>query len=297
MSHQQLQAIVEMLRSQPVVNPNASVEEARAGFEQVASMFPVDADIKREVVIAGGVKAEWVSAPDTDAGRAVLYLHGGGYVIGSIDTHRSLAARLSRASKARVLAIDYRLAPEHPHPAAVDDSVAAYRWMLTQGLKPARIAVAGDSAGGGLTVATLVAIRDAKLPLPGAGACLSPWVDLEGIGESMTTKAGVDPIVQKAGLLQMAAAYLAGKDPRTPLAAPLYADLSGLPPLLIQVGTAETLLDDASRLAERARKAGVTVSYEPWESMIHVWHLFAPMLDEGQQAIDRIGEFVRKQAG
>ena len=296
MSQQQLQTIVEMLRSQPVVNPNASVEEARAGFEQVASMFPVDADIKREVVSAGGIKAEWVSAPDGDAGRAVLYLHGGGYVIGSINTHRSLAARLSRASGARVLVIDYRLAPEHPHPAAVDDAVAAYRWMLAHGLKPARITVAGDSAGGGLTVATLLAIRDAKLPLPGAGACLSPWVDLEGIGESMTTKAGVDPIVQKTGLLQMAAAYLGGKDPRTPLAAPLYADLSGLPPLLIQVGTAETLLDDASRLAERARKAGVTVSYEPWESMIHVWHLFAPMLDEGQQAIDRIGEFVRKQA-
>jgi len=297
MSEQQLQAIVEMLRSQPVVNPNASVEEARAGFEQVASMFPVDADIKREAVSAGGIKAEWVSAPDADAGRAVLYLHGGGYVIGSINTHRSLAARLSRASGARVLVIDYRLAPEHPHPAAVDDAVAAYRWMLAHGLKPARITVAGDSAGGGLTVATLLAIRDAKLPLPGAGACLSPWVDLEGIGESMTTKAGVDPIVQKTGLLQMAAAYLGGKEPRTPLAAPLYADLSGLPPLLIQVGTAETLLDDASRLAERARKAGVTVSYEPWESMIHVWHLFAPMLDEGQQAIDRIGEFVRKQAG
>nr|BAN08473.1 hypothetical protein [uncultured bacterium] len=172
--------------------------------------------------------------------------------------------------------------------------------MLAQGLKPARIAVAGDSAGGGLTVATLVAIRDAKLPLPGAGACLSPWVDLEGCGESMTTKADVDPIVQKAGLLQMAAAYLGGKDPRTPLAAPLYADLAGLPPLLIQVGTAETLLDDASRLAERARKAGVAVAYEPWQDMIHVWHLFAlfaPMLDEGQQAIDRIGEFVRKHAG
>ena len=297
MSQQQLQAIVEMLRAQPVVNPNASVEEARAGFEQVASMFPVDADIKREVVSAGGVKAEWLSAPDADAGRAVLYLHGGGYVIGSISTHRALAARLSRASRARVLVIDYRLAPEHPHPAAVEDSVAAYRWMLGQGLTPRRIAVAGDSAGGGLTVATLVAIRDAKLPLPGGGACLSPWVDMEGIGESMTTKSDVDPIVQKAGLLQMAAAYLGGKAPRTPLAAPLYADLSGLPPLLIQVGTAETLLDDASRLAERARKAGVTVSYEPWESMIHVWHLFAPMLDEGQQAIDRIGEFVRKQAG
>jgi len=296
MSRQQLQTIVEMLRSNPVVDPNGTVEEARAGFEQVANMFPVDADIKREAISAGGVPAEWVSAPDVDAGRAMLYLHGGGYVIGSINTHRSLAARLSRASGARVLVIDYRLAPEHPHPTAVEDSVTAYRFMLAQGLKPARITVAGDSAGGGLTVATLVAIRDAKLPLPGAGACLSPWVDLEGIGESMTTKADLDPIVQKPGLLRMAAAYLGGKDPRTPLAAPIYADLSGLPPLLIQVGTAETLLDDASRLAERARKAGVAVTYEPWEDMLHVWHLFAPMLDEGQQAIDRIGEFVRKQA-
>ncbi len=296
MSQQQLQTIVQMLRSQPVVNQNASVAETRAGFEQMASMFPVDADIKCEGVSAGGVNAEWVSAPAAEPGRAVLYLHGGGYVIGSINTHRSLAARLSRASNARVLVIDYRLAPEHPHPAAVEDSVIAYRWMLAQGLKATRITVAGDSAGGGLTVATLVAIRDAKLPLPGAGACLSPWVDLEGIGESMTAMAGVDPIVHKAGLLQMAAAYLGGKSPRTPLAAPLYAELSGLPPLLIQVGTAETLLDDASRLAERARKAGVTVAYEPWEDMIHVWHLFAPMLDEGQQAIDRIGEFVRKQA-
>jgi monoterpene epsilon-lactone hydrolase len=296
MSRQQLQTIVQMLRSQPALKPDASVQELRAGFEAIASMFPVDADIKREAVDAGGVKAEWVSAPDAEVGRAVLYLHGGGYVIGSINTHRSLAANLSRASKARVLVIDYRLAPEHPHPAAVDDSVAAYRWMLGQGLKPAGIAVAGDSAGGGLTVATLVAIRDAKLPLPAAGVCLSPWVDLEGIGGSMTTKADVDPVVQKAGIEQMAAAYLGGKDPRTPLAAPLYADLTGLPPLLIQVGTAETLLDDASRLAERARTAGVAVNYEPSEDMIHVWHLFASMLDEGRQAIDRIGEFVRKHA-
>src|SRR5215510_8107103 len=146
MSQQQLQALVQMLRSQPVVKPDATVEEARAGFEQIAGAFPVDADIKREAVSAGGVNAEWVSAPNADAGRAVLYLHGGGYVIGSINTHRSLAGRLSRACRARVLVIDYRLAPEHPHPAAVDDSVAAYRSMLGQGLTPARIAVAGDSA-------------------------------------------------------------------------------------------------------------------------------------------------------
>src|SRR5262245_66013252 len=158
MSKHQVQTIVEMLRSKPVVDPNGTVEEARASFEQAAGMFPVDGDIRREAVSAGGIPAEWVSAPDLDAGRAVRYLHGGGYVIGSINTHRSLAARISRASRARVLVIDYRLAPEHPHPAAVEDAVAAYRFMLARGLRPARIAVAGDSAGGGLTVATLLAL-------------------------------------------------------------------------------------------------------------------------------------------
>ena len=293
MSQQQLDSLLQMMKAQPVIQ-GATVQQQRAGFEQMGAMFPVDADIKREPVTANGVKSEWVSAPDADPGRAILYLHGGGYVIGSINTHRSLAARLSRAAKARVLVIDYRLAPEHPHPAAVDDSAAACRWMLAQGLKPSRIAVAGDSAGGGLTAATLVAIRDAKLPLPAAGALVSPWVDLEAIGESMTTKDSVDPMVRRAGLLDMAKAYLAGQNPRTPLAAPLYADLAGLPPLLIQVGTSETLLDDAARLAERAKKAGVNVTYEPWQNMIHVWHLFASRLDEGQQAIEKIGAFVRQ---
>src|SRR5262249_35004723 len=146
----------------------------------------------------------------------------------------------------------------------------------------------------GLTVATLVAIRDAKLPMAAAGAPISPWTDMEGIGDSMTSKSAADPVVQRESLLNMAKAYLGGKDPRTPLAAPIYADLAGLPPLLIQVGTAETLLDDAARLAERAKKAGVDVTYEPWENMIHVWHAFAPMLDEGKQAIERIGAFVQK---
>jgi acetyl esterase/lipase len=193
-----------------------------------------------------------------------------------------------------VLLIDYRLAPEHPHPAAVEDSTRAYRWLLETGSNPKRMAIAGDSAGGGLTVATLVALRDAGVPLPAAAVCLSPWVDLEGIGESMTTKAAVDPMVQREPLLRMASMYLAGQDPRTPLAAPLYADLRGLPPLLIQVGTAETLLDDSVRLAERARAAGVQVTLEPWEDMIHVWQAFAAMLPEGQQAIERIGEFLRQ---
>jgi acetyl esterase/lipase len=287
--------VVNMMKSfRPQTEP--SIAEMRAGIEAMAGAAVIPADVKREQVSAGGVPAEWVVAENADPDRVILYLHGGGYVIGSINTHRELGSRLSRAAAARVLLIDYRLAPEHPHPAAVDDAVAAYRWLLSQGVHPSRLAIGGDSAGGGLTVATLVAVRDAGLPMPAAGVCLSPWVDLEGIGESMTTKAAADPMVQRDQLLKMGAAYLAGQNPRTPLASPLYADLSGLPPLLIQVGTAETLLDDSTRLAERARKSGVQVTLEPWEDMIHVWHAFASLLPEGRQAIDRIGEFVKHNA-
>jgi acetyl esterase/lipase len=254
-------------------------------------------DVKAEPVDAGSVAAEWITTPEGGGERTILYLHGGGYVIGSIRTHRDLASRFSRAAKARVLLIDYRLAPEHPHPAAVEDATAAYRWLLAQGVKPSRLAIGGDSAGGGLTVATLVALRDAGQPLPAAGVCLSPWVDLEGLGESMTTKADTDPMVQRDRLLGYAQHYLAGQSPRTPLAAPLYADLSGLPPLLIQVGSAETLLDDSTRLAERARKAGVAADLEIWDDMIHVWQAFAAVLPEGQQAIENIGRFLRERVG
>jgi monoterpene epsilon-lactone hydrolase len=223
-------------------------------------------------------------------------LHGGGYATGSINTHREMVSRLSRAARARVLLIDYRLAPENPFPAAVQDAMAGYRWLLSTGVNPDGLVIAGESAGGALTVATLVALRDAGEPLPSAAICLSPWVDMEAFGESMTTKAEVDPLVSRESLLMYAKAYLGNADPRTPLAAPLYADLRGLPPLLIQVGTAEVLLDDATRLAERARLAGVDVILERYEEMIHMWH-FYPMLPEGQQAIRRIGEFVEKHVG
>jgi acetyl esterase/lipase len=250
--------------------------------------------VRTETVDANGVPAEWVTAAGTEAARTILYLHGGGYVIGSPATHRGLAERLSKAAGARVLVIDYRLAPEHPFPAPVEDATKAYRWLLASGVSASSIAVAGDSAGGGLTAATLIALRDAGDALPAAGICLSPWVDMEGIGESMTLRAELDPMVQKEGLLGMARLYLQGADPRSPLAAPLYADLHGLPPLLVQVGTSETLYDDATRLAERAKAAGVNVTLEPWDEMIHVWHLFAEMLPEGQKALDRIGEFVRQ---
>ena len=173
----------------------------------------------------------------------------------------------------------------------MDDAVAAYRWLLAQGISPGNIAVAGDSAGGGLAIATLLALRDAGEPLPAAGIGISPWVDMEGTGESMTTRAAVDPVVQKEGLLGMAKLYLGDADPKNPLAAPLHADLAGLPPLLLQVGDAETLLDDSTRLAERARAAGVDVTLKVWDEMPHVWHLFAPILPEGRQAIDEIGSF------
>jgi len=265
----------------------------RIQMEQMTGLMPLPPDVAAEPLTVSGVPAEWVSTPGVEDGRTILYLHGGGYVIGSVNTHRDLAGRLSRAAGARVLNVDYRLAPEHPHPAAVEDAVAAYRWLIDRGQDPARLAIAGDSAGGGLTIATLVALRDARVPLPAAAACLSPWVDLEGIGESMTSRAHLDPMVAKDPLVRMARLYLGDLQPRTPLAAPLYADLAGLPPLLIQVGTAEVLLDDATRIAERARKADVDVTLDVWEDMIHVFQAFAPVLPEGQQAIEKIGEFLR----
>lgn len=246
-------------------------------------------------VEAGGVSAEWSVADGADQDKVILYVHGGGYVMGSAGSHRDMTGRLSQAAGARVLSLNYRLAPEHPFPAPVDDSVAAYRWLLGQGIQASNIAIAGDSAGGGLAFAALIAIRDAGEPVPAAGIGISPWVDMEGTGESMTTRAAVDPVVQKEGLLGMANLYLGGADPKDPLAAPLHANLAGLPPLLIQVGDAETLLDDATRITERARKADVDVTLKIWDEMPHVWHLFAPILPEGQQAIEEIGTFFKEQ--
>ena len=296
MASPELTDIIALLRSRPAVE-NPPVADMRKGFDVLASKFPLTPEFTFDHVDAGGVPAAWVEAPGVDSGRTILYLHGGGYVIGSIDTHRELAGRLSQAASARVLIIDYRLAPEYPFPAAVEDATAAYRWLLASGgAAAARTVIAGDSAGGGLTVAAMLALREAGDPLPAAGVCLSPWVDMEGTGDSMTAKADVDPMVRHEGLVRMAGLYLNGADPRTPLAAPLYADLSGLPPLLIHVGTAETLLDDATRLSERAKAAGVDVTLESWDDMIHVWHLFAPLLPEGQQAVERVGQYVRQRA-
>jgi acetyl esterase/lipase len=288
----QLDSLVGLLRSRAAPETH-DIGEARARFEKLAGFLGGAPDAKCEKIDAGGVAAEWVKAPGCATERAVLYLHGGGYAIGSINTHRRLAYDISAASAAAVLVIDYRLAPEHPFPAAVDDAAAAWRWLLQQGFAPNRLAIAGDSAGGGLTIATLVNLRDQKLGLPACAVAISPWVDLEGVGNSMTARAAQDPMVQKDGLLWMAGMYLAGQNAKTPLAAPLHADLKGLPPILVQAGTAETLLDDSTRIAERLHAAGVDVRLSIWPNMLHVFPLFAPVLSEGRDGCLEIGAFIR----
>jgi monoterpene epsilon-lactone hydrolase len=291
MASNELKMILDYLRSNPVA-AKGSIEQRRSEFQSALAQFQPAADVIRQAVDAGGVPAEWITAPGAQQEKVIYYLHGGGYTMGSIGTHREVVSRLSRATGARALLIDYRLAPENRFPAALEDAKAGYRWLLSKGVKPNKLVIAGESAGGGLTVATLMTLRDSHVPLPAAGICMSPWVDMERLGKSMVTKSSIDPIVRQDDLKMNAEAYLGDADRRTPLAAPIYGNLKGLPPLLIQVGTAEVLLDDATRLAERARSDGVDVVFEPWDEMIHMWHMF-PMLPEGNQAIERIAEFMR----
>jgi acetyl esterase/lipase len=263
-------------------------------MEILPQFFPTPDDVAIENADADGVPGEWISAPGADPDTVIFYLHGGGYTIGSVNSHRQMISIISRSSGARAFAIDYRLAPENPFPAALEDATKAYRWLLAQGVDPGRTVIAGDSAGGGRTAATLLSLRDSGDPLPAAAALISPWTDMEGSGESMKTRAAADPMIRADGSHTAAKAYMGSGDPRNPLASPIHADLSGLPPMLIHVGDAEVLLDDSTRLAAKAEADGVDVTLEVWDEMIHVWHFFADRLPEGQQAIDRIGEFVRQ---
>jgi epsilon-lactone hydrolase len=290
MSETEIGALRDMLLSRP--RP-AGLAERRQRLDALGQAYALAPDVTVRPVDANGVAAEWTSTPAADVSRVILFLHGGGYVSGSIASHRHLVAEAGRAAGARTLALDYRRAPEHPFPAAVDDAMAGYRFLLSTSVAPSRICIAGDSAGGGMTLAALVTIRDAGLTLPGCAWCISPWVDLECIGASMASKSAADPMIQRDYLREIGGMYLSGADPRSPLAAPLYAELAGLPPMLIQVGTAETLLDDAVRLAGRAAEADVRVTLETWPGMIHVWHLFHPQLAEGRRAITAAGRFIR----
>lgn len=250
-------------------------------------------EIAREPVDVGGVPGTWFSPVDADPDRVILYYHGGGYVTGSVDGYRVFLGQLAQVCGIRVLGIDYRLAPEHPYPAAVEDAATAYRWLLANGFAPEHVAIAGDSAGGGLTLATLLMLRDAGDPLPAVAVVISPWTDLAGTGSTLTTLADADPILKWEGGLEVMAAQYAGEhDPHEPLISPLYADIHNLPPLLILVGTEEILLSDSTRLAWRARRAGVDVTLEVWEGMVHVWPLFGSALPESMQAFDRMAAFI-----
>lgn len=297
MANDQIAQIRTMLNENPLIPDGASLAEMRVGFDSMGGMFPRLEDVSSQITNVGGVDGEWFDLNDGDSDRVMLYLHGGGYLIGSVESHRALIERITKATGGRVLAINYRLAPEFPFPAAVDDAMAAYRGLLAQGYHASRISIAGDSAGGGLAIALLVALRDAAEPTPGCSVPISPWTDMECSGDSIETRAALDPMVQKQVLMEMSGVYLDGADPKSPMASPLNADFRGLPPVLIQVGDAEVLLDDSVRLEDKMRAAGVDVTVEVWDEMVHVWHLFAPILDKGQEAIDRLGAFVREKTG
>lgn len=295
MTHRALDNVVQILRDR-LSEPVRTMQDVRRCFERLADDLP-DPDVPAtyDRLDADGVPAVWVSTPGADHDQVVLFLHGGGYCSGSTHVYADFMARLSHACGTRVLGIDYRLAPEHRFPAAVDDTLTAYRWLVRR-CDPARITLAGDSAGGGLTLATLLALRDAARPLPARAVCVSPWTDLEGSGPSVRTRADIDPWLSSERIATSASRYVEGEDIRNPLAAPLHGDPSGLPPLLILVGDAETLLDDSTRFAAKARAAGVDVTLEIWDDMIHVWPFFAGLLPEGMRAFERIGRFVREAA-
>lgn len=266
----------------------------RARIEEVGSAWPIAPDISLARASIDGIAAEWSYAPTSDPSRALLFFHGGGYCSGSIVSHRRMASEAGRAARARTLAIDFRLAPEHPFPAAYDAALAAWRFLRQQGFAARQIAIGGDSAGGGLTLALLMRLRDLKEALPACAWLASPWTDLTLSGETLATKDDVDPLLHKTYLEELAQAYVpAGVDRRDPRVSPLFGDLSGLPPLMIQVGSSETLLADSTRLAAAAGAADVSVTLEIWPRMIHAWHLWNARLEEGRGALAHAGAFMQ----
>lgn len=293
MASPELQTLIDAKRANPY-DGNKTIEELRAE-SNARGEEPMPDGATNTIVDANGVYAEWIDAPGVAQDRAFLFIHGGGYYRGSVQSTRPTAARISAATGARVLSTSYRLAPEHAFPAAIDDVHCTYQWLLAQGADPAKTVVGGISAGGGLTLALLLKLKNRGEPLPAAAVPMSAWTDLTQTAETMQTKADEDPSISKAYLDRMSGYYLNGADPKTPLASPLFGDLAGLPPLLVQVGTAETLLDDSRLFAERAQAAGVDVAYRPWQDMIHGWHMVG-FLPEALDAIGEAGDFFKSHA-
>jgi epsilon-lactone hydrolase len=292
MGQSEIDAIRALLSSKP--RP-AGWAERRQRLDEVGSLWPVADDVRLDAVDLDGLPGEWSIVPDSDTSRVLLFFHGGGYCSGSILSHRRMVSEAGRAAQVRTLAVGYRLAPEYPFPAALDDALTAWRSLRKHGIAAGHIAVGGDSAGAGLTVALLNRLRDAKEELPGCAWLVSPWTDLTMSGSTLVTKDTVDPLIHKGYLGELADAYLpAGMDRRDSRVSALYADLSGLPPTLIQVGSAETLLDDSVRFAAVAGAAEVAVTLEVWPHMIHAWHLWNAHLEPGRRALISAGAFMRR---
>ena len=292
MAHSEIDSIRELLGSKP--RP-VGWRERRKRLDDVGSVWPVADDVKTTSVDVNGVPGEWSIVPGSDPSRVLMFFHGGGYCSGSIVSHRRLVTEAGRAAGVRTLAIAYRLAPEHPFPAAYDDVLTAWRFLRAQNIAGAHIAIGGDSAGAGLALALIGRLRDAQEQLPGCAWLISPWTDLTMSGSTLSSKEAVDPLIHKQYLIELADAYLppgmGGEDSRV---SPLYAELKGFPPLLIQVGAAETLLDDATRFAAVAGSADVHVTLEIWPQMIHAWPLWNARLEPGRRALASAGAFIRR---
>jgi acetyl esterase/lipase len=302
MASKEAEAAKEMMRlfRKTLVPDGAppTLEQQRTGMAMIAAAGSLPEGVSISETYAGGCRAYWNDPAGCAMDRVVLYVHGGGYMGGSPKTHERLVGHIAKATGCRALNVDYRLAPEHPHPAAVQDAINAYRWLLAQGYRPEHIAISGDSAGGGLTLATLLSLKENGLPQPAAAVPISPWTDMEGLGESMTTNAANDLLIQRDALRGTVAAFLGeGNDPRDPLAAPLYGDYKGVAPLYIQVGGDETLLDDSTRVAERAKAAGVDVKLDVFPEMQHVFQASVGNMPEATEAVQRIADYLRPKLG
>jgi acetyl esterase/lipase len=292
LAQSEIEAIRALLGSKP--RP-VGWDERRHRIDEVGSVWPVAADIRLDPVDVDGLRCEWSIAPGSEPSRVLLFFHGGGYCSGSIVSHRRMVTEAGRAAGARTLAVGFRLAPEHPFPAALDDALTAWRWLARQGIDATHVAVGGDSAGGGLTLALIATLRDTRSDLPCCAWLVSPWTDLTLSGATLASKDAVDPLIHKAYLEELAGAYVpAGIDRKDPRISPLDADLRELPPTLIQVGSSETLLDDSTRLAAAAGAAGVAVTLEIWPDMIHAWPMWNARLEPGRRALAHAGAFMRQ---
>ena len=281
-------------------NKKLSIAELRAnGVKNSKMLGEVSKNITVEKINMEGIQAEWLIpfSSSTRSEKVILYLHGGGYVTGSIEDHRMMCGLLANATGTKVLIPEYRLAPEHPFPAALDDALKVYQWLLDQGYSSANMIIAGDSAGGGLSIATVLALKEKSGSLPAAVVCLSPWADLALTGQSHTTKAKAEAILNKDVLREWALCYTDESNLTNPLVSPVHGDFHGFPPLLIQVGSEEILLDDSTLLAEKARSAGVDVTLKIWDGMWHVWQALGGLIPENRKTFEEIGQFVQGQFG